>query len=311
MRNCWMMLLCWWPVLLEAIPLQEVYDSALADSGYDKVLSLNPQEVYTGNLVVVDQKVWLQGHGALINGSIKILNNTAMLDADHCVFTQADTALEYNNGAHGAVVNCTFYQNVIGVKVFSANSQDSNLIQNCIFLANSKFAVVTSLFNPVISYNCHWGNGGDYYTYCGCPVNPYSQFTPSPGLGVIYADPFLNDPAQNDFHLTAGSPCINAGTPDGADLGALEYTAGVQDQSLYYKKKSPVTIQIYPHPAGNRIKIPDLDNTVIRFYDFQGRSANHFTIKNKAILFDPRFYNNGCYFGVADDNKIFKMVWIK
>jgi hypothetical protein len=305
-----MLLLCWWPALLPAIPLQEVYDSAPADSGYDRVLSLDPQGVYTGSLVITDQKVSLHGQGALINGTIKILGTATVLDADHCVFAQADTALEYNNGAHGTVVNCTFYRNVIGVKMFSANSQDTNRIYNCVFLANSRFAVVTSLFNPMVSHNCHWGNGGDYYMYCGCPISPYSQFTPSPGAGMIYADPLLNDPAQNDFHLTAGSPCINAGTPAGTDLGAIGFVLGIQAQAQPDKGRSFI-IRLYPSPVGNWIKIPDLGTTAVRFFDLQGRSIDHFTVQQQAIRFDMRFNNSGYIFGVAEGKKFFKMVLVK
>ena len=60
-----------------------------------------------------------------------------------------------------------------------------------------------------------------------------------PGEGNINADPMFVNPENEDYHLQAGSPCINAGTPEGApsddiegnlrdahpDIGAYEYAA--------------------------------------------------------------------------------------
>jgi len=54
------------------------------------------------------------------------------------------------------------------------------------------------------------------------------------GTGNIDADPLFADPDNGDFHLTAGSPCIDAGDPssppdpDGtiADMGALYFAQG-------------------------------------------------------------------------------------
>ena len=59
-----------------------------------------------------------------------------------------------------------------------------------------------------------------------CDANPLQ-----PGAGNIDADPQWVDPANGDYHLQPGSPCINAGSPlsppdpDGspADMGALPY----------------------------------------------------------------------------------------
>lgn len=44
-----------------------------------------------------------------------------------------------------------------------------------------------------------------------------------PGTGAIYAEPLFAMNYINDFHLTASSPCINAGM-DSYDIGALPFT---------------------------------------------------------------------------------------
>ena len=56
--------------------------------------------------------------------------------------------------------------------------------------------------------------------------------SPNPGTGEINRDPMLADPNAGDFHLTRGSPAIDAGNPapqfndpDGTrgDMGALYF----------------------------------------------------------------------------------------
>ena len=62
-----------------------------------------------------------------------------------------------------------------------------------------------------------------------------------PGEGNIAADPLFVDPDNGDYHLQAGSPCIDAGDPDSpndpdgtrADIGAF-----------YYDQKIPTVLEI-------------------------------------------------------------------
>jgi hypothetical protein len=60
------------------------------------------------------------------------------------------------------------------------------------------------------SYNDVWANDTNW---SGC----------SSGEGDISADPQFVDAANNDFHLQATSPCIDAGTPEGTDMGRYDY----------------------------------------------------------------------------------------
>ena len=48
------------------------------------------------------------------------------------------------------------------------------------------------------------------------------SFTPTPGGGEIAEDPLFANPANNDFSLLTGSPCIGTGV-GGGDMGALGY----------------------------------------------------------------------------------------
>jgi hypothetical protein len=54
---------------------------------------------------------------------------------------------------------------------------------------------------PTLDYNDVWNNtGGDYFGIV-------------PGPHDISADPLLVDLLNGDYHLAAGSPCIDAGDP--------------------------------------------------------------------------------------------------
>ncbi|UCE66489.1 MAG: carboxypeptidase regulatory-like domain-containing protein, partial [Candidatus Zixiibacteriota bacterium] len=64
--------------------------------------------------------------------------------------------------------------------------------------------------------------------------SPAGYYNWSPGTGSISADPLFIDPANDNYDLGGGSPCINAGDPsrpfdpDGtiSDMGALYYPSG-------------------------------------------------------------------------------------
>lgn len=72
---------------------------------------------------------------------------------------------------------------------------------------------VLSECTGVITNNIIWGNDADASLYLSseptyCDVAGYS----GGALGMLNSDPLLVDPAHGDFHLTAASPCIDAGS---------------------------------------------------------------------------------------------------
>jgi hypothetical protein len=109
-------------------------------------------------------------------------------------------------------------------------------IKNNIVANNGRYGIFKHRDTPVfISYNDVWNNAsGDYYEgYSGEPT----PFEPNPGTGEISADPLFIGGIPFDYHLQAGSPCIDAGDPsspydpDGtiADMGAFYYHQSQQD----------------------------------------------------------------------------------
>lgn len=63
----------------------------------------------------------------------------------------------------------------------------------------------TGVITPVIDYNDVWSNTTDYSL-------PDSVVT---GTHNISQDPLFANPTSDDYHLQSGSPCVDAGDPDG------------------------------------------------------------------------------------------------
>jgi len=75
--------------------------------------------------------------------------------------------------------------------------------------------------------------------------------------GNIDADPLFVDPENVDYHLTANSPCIDAGDPnspldpDGTitDMGAFYFdqSIGIDDENIQYSIEN-IKLSVYPNP---------------------------------------------------------------
>jgi parallel beta-helix repeat protein len=125
--------------------------------------------------------------------------------------------LVYDNGTSGihcekqsdpTMVNNTIFGNdYSGVYCFWNSSP---VIMNSIITNNGRPGIECQFSSlPVISYNDVWNNNlADTLTinYGDC----------EPGEGDISADPQFVNSEAGDFHLSTGSPCIDAGNPDAA-----------------------------------------------------------------------------------------------
>jgi len=135
------------------------------------------------------------GHGIEIDtGSSVTIENNIIYDNDlHGIDFQGVAATIMNNtivSNKGDGIGCT--------------SGDGVMIENNIIVSNGEYGISCDQSpEPQISYNDVWDNTiGDY---SGC----------SPGTGDISGNPLFEDSVIYDFHITTGSPCIDAGTSDG------------------------------------------------------------------------------------------------
>jgi hypothetical protein len=228
--------------------LEEAWLSeAVPGDGYDKVLHLDADEIYTGGLLLTSGKNCIHGHGAVIDlqgGTIRVTGSTTRLDIDECILvggggSSSFAALNYALLAGGKVRNCVFFRNLWGLHMVMVwtNGHVTSIV-NCIFLENDEWGAVIhddNEYKPDILTCVGSGNGlGAFGRWCGC--EGYVPFGFNPGNGCMYCDPMLEnaclEPSEWDFHLAAGSPCFGTGTPAGVNIGAYpDQPVPVQERS--------------------------------------------------------------------------------
>jgi len=151
-----------------AVHLQDVYAQAGPGQGYDKLLVLDPGQVYTGYLIIMDGiRCGIRGNGALIRldpGATISAYTGVTLDVDGCVITGGEVALGYADCPASQVTNCTLAGNTIGLAL--ANSLVT--VANCIIADNQQYGVCWMTGpRPTQWYNNAWGNGElNYATFC-------------------------------------------------------------------------------------------------------------------------------------------------
>ncbi len=142
----------------------------------------------------------------------------------------------YTEVITGAVVNCTIVDNKgdTGGGMYCKTS--GNILNSVIY-----FNTVSSETSP------NWFNNGSGMLYTNCCTTP---LTGLPGSGNVEGDPRFADPAAGNYHLSAGSSCINAGfyqewMATGRDLdGKPRLNAGFVDIGAYEYIASGTIIRI-------------------------------------------------------------------
>jgi len=171
--------------------------------------------------------------------------------------------------------------------------------------------------NTIVEGNSGWG--GMYFHYSPNTSVTYSDFfnnsggsfwgSPPSGLGPIvgvnangdscdlyyniFLDPLFVDPASGDFHLQAGSPCIDAGDPtypldpDGtiADIGAFYFDQGIPPV-LPDIEVSASLLGFGPVPLGTQADLPltiyNVGDTTLVLYDIYTSDPSFSTDFNPA-----------------------------
>jgi predicted outer membrane repeat protein len=197
--------------------------------------------------------IWSSSHGG---GAL--CAESSDVDLSYCVFNQ-NYAL-YDGGAIMAqrstvtLDHCTFSANScgagVGVALFLASSDAT--ISNSIFAHNPGSAIVALNSNIAdLRYSDFYDNNLDVYD-------------PPPGFGIldtvnyngdscdiyfnIFMDPLFEDTVNGNYHLTAGSPCIDAGDP----LFARDPDNTISDQGAFYFDQTGVEeIPIVKHTREN------------------------------------------------------------
>ena len=157
--------------------------------------------------------------GGIISGGALLLGtNWGTPELSHCVFLRNHTdgdggAVAFGNSHSRAAESCTFVGNSCGGSGSVGYSSGAlTVFRNCIIWQNagSPFSI---------------GPNGSLITVFCAIQGGY------PGTANINSDPMFVDSANGDFHLQAGSPCIDTGDPNSpkdpdstrADMGAFYF----------------------------------------------------------------------------------------
>ncbi|UCD74173.1 MAG: right-handed parallel beta-helix repeat-containing protein [Phycisphaerales bacterium] len=146
-----------------------------------------------------------------------------------CTFTDnsasyGDGGGMFNSGDSSIIVNCSLAGNAANYGGGIASSSSASTICNCTFTGNTAnvgAGICTKLGSPLIVNCILWGDiGTEISCLGGDPEVRYCNVQGGyGGNGNIDADPMFADPDVGDFHLSPGSPCIDAGdntaVPDG------------------------------------------------------------------------------------------------
>ncbi|MFZ0391965.1 MAG: right-handed parallel beta-helix repeat-containing protein [Calditrichia bacterium] len=147
--------------------LQQVYDEAGAGLGYDKLLLLHPDSLYTGGLAISTEQVGIKGYGALIdlnNGSIEVLGNSR-LEIDACIIINGSIGLNIPAEASVLVTHCTFYGNQTGIQFMSVTGAIE--VYNTILAQNTQYGFACDEASIRSLHHIDaFQNGMDYAEWC-------------------------------------------------------------------------------------------------------------------------------------------------
>jgi len=215
--------------------------------------------VITGNSAQMGGGVYCQGYDstcAVRFVDCTIANNGAVLYGGGLYFDQSNPTIE----------NCTLSGNLSsadGAAIFCQSTTPT--ILNTIVFANMggsamvfQDSTVASITYSDFSNNFNGNFGGELPDSLGIIVTTNANGDSCDIYRNIYLDPLMVYPDHGDYHLSAGSPCIDAGDPLSpldpdstiADIGAFFYdhTSAISDPIPSVQPLAFQLLQNYPNP---------------------------------------------------------------
>jgi len=157
------------------LSLQQVYNQADGQAGYDKYIELNPDSSYIGDLYIPGGlKVYINGNGAIVYGlpyytSIHVWDS--VLDISHCVILGGYNGIVLDTMSAGTINSNTVVGcNNIGISVIYQDlSEGAEIWDNIITDCNIGFLCLEYWHPRYIGYN----------TVYGMETHRYAELCPS------------------------------------------------------------------------------------------------------------------------------------
>ena len=105
------------PFIINATTLEQMYQNAGPGLGYERLILLEKDSVYTGGITIDSVSVGIKGNGAIIDlaGDSISVNGNVVFDMDACVIKGGYAGLVLRGDATSKISHCTFYGNQFGV----------------------------------------------------------------------------------------------------------------------------------------------------------------------------------------------------
>jgi parallel beta-helix repeat protein len=207
-----------------------------------------------------------------VGGGAITINGTGSLSVDHCTIDGNDG----NGAASGIWLQMTP----------TANVSNSIIANN-----TNGYAILNNSDTLTVEYSDFYGNssgdiGGNAPTGFGVLDRVNYNGDSCDCYYDIFMDPMYVDTLNRDFHLTVGSPCIDAGDtafaydPDSTitDMGAYYYHQAAIEED-HPREPSLMKLTCFPNPFATQVKISllgepgnrSIGEPDLKIYDLSGR----------------------------------------
>ena len=157
-----------------SITLQEAYNEAGPENGYDKYVMLEPNQIYEGGLGMFEGNIYINCQGSIIDllggSGIWVFADdyyNATLDIEYCTIFDGETyGVNYMGTSSGSVSNCNFISNDIGLVLMDYSHV---ILKNSNFISNETYGLGLITEEPILeaTYSNFWDNSeGDCMENC-------------------------------------------------------------------------------------------------------------------------------------------------